>query len=1112
MSLGPMVIVGCGGSGGAVVTALRNKLENHLRRSGWTEGLPTAWQLIWADTPSEREDMAQFGPAIPKEDYVCLSKQIPSVSQVHASVSTFLGKNRLSEIAGWGPNPTITVPVNKGAGQWRAVGRLAAIMSLASLGDRVDHAMKQISLGQGQLDRLVSHLGADGSAQPDPLVIVISSLAGGTGSGVFLDICDVIRAKKPELSNKLVGILFTAEIFNHLNLPGLEYNTVGALSELCAGYFAPPQEFPRIFDGAFTKQAVNKAPRGVTFPFIIGKKTFDGSSLDSTNDVYRSVTETLSSMFTNSAVYDEFTGKLITNWPSEQINHGINEGRGAFLNKQDGGEDVPLDGVVSSFGSARLCVGSEMFSEYAAHRMARDVVQFMHSGFLDMGKKSLGDQQASAQEVLRYFRERHGLAFIRACGLEEVNAPGENRDQILERLIPDSELRNKRIEDFIETLRTTVASGIPKELFPAQVESHVKNIYFTQEPAFVDQINAALDAKTRQFIDEVPSQVIAETSSYMAAYGVPVATEMIRCLDEHLESASRELQAEIQNYENLVSKWESNVASVFSKLRPKDKVDGRSTYTRDACQQAASRGYGNALIAVRKRAIELIADLRRQVLKSILLKLEQVSESLSGPEGINAVSSWPIDGGVPPRFAPSPLDFCLVEAGDWPKLYDDLLLNTVRRDDTSLNDPTDYVRRVIGSGGFPAEAFGSTQVASKALTVKNSWTRSSPIEFETAISVEDILSRAQLWINRVGTPLGDFSNIKLRAYLSESDASGNPEPEHISRMNKFNDKLDSALRFAQPLVFVDQSTFTAILGKPDATTLTTKMINEQMPFPPGSAARLRAEETLKGIPGVLGSNHQDTASFFSQGADTESVLFVSRLSGAVHPMLLASVTAPIHKQWTNATLDKQLASGVWQYRRARSLTDFIPVRPRVRQSLMRGWITGRLLGLISPPQAKVGPKIVYNGSPVEFLWPTVEHQNHPNLVDEPRKHLPAVLETISVAALLAGQSPETIWAYEALYKVGEDYAPIIRNYIRTGSSEGEIEGAAIVARVLGSDAQSIEDRRIALKLKLEVNKQNYKDQLGKIDQFGFELFEEIIAEIEQLEVAVQAPDNAGGDF
>jgi hypothetical protein len=123
-----------------------------------------------------------------------------------------------------------------------------------------------------------------------------------------------------------------------------------------------------------------------------------------------------------------------------------------------------------------------------------------------------------------------------------------------------------------------------------------------------------------------------------------------------------------------------------------------------------------------------------------------------------------------------------------------------------------------------------------------------------------------------------------------------------------------------------------------------------------------------------------------------------------------------------------------------------------------------------------------------------------------------VLETISVAALLAGQSPETIWAYEALYKVGEDYAPIIRNYIRTGSSEGEIEGAAIVARVLGSDAQSIEDRRIALKLKLEVNKQNYKDQLGKIDQFGFELFEEIIAEIEQLEVAVQAPDNAGGDF
>ena len=324
MSLGPMIVIGCGGSGGAVITALRNKLDNHLRRSGWTEGIPSAWQLIWADTPSVPDFMGQYGPQIPKEDYVCLSQRVPKVKEVHDAVTTFLGEDRLSEISSWAPDPSIPVPIDLGAGQWRAVGRLAAIMSLSGLANRVGHAMSQISLGQGQLQRLVKQLGVEESPTSEPLVVIVSSLAGGTGSGVFLDICDIIRAKEPDLSNKIVGILFTAEIFEDLNLAGLQYNTVGALSELCAGYFSPAQAFPRIFEGAFSKQAMNNEPRGVSFPFLIGKRTFDGNKLNSTNDVYRSVTETLSSMFTNEAVFDEFAGKMLTNWASEQSNHSVN--------------------------------------------------------------------------------------------------------------------------------------------------------------------------------------------------------------------------------------------------------------------------------------------------------------------------------------------------------------------------------------------------------------------------------------------------------------------------------------------------------------------------------------------------------------------------------------------------------------------------------------------------------------------------------------------------------------------------------------------------------------------------------------------------------------------
>ena len=45
-----------------------------------------------------------------------------------------------------------------------------------------------------------------------------------------------------------------------------------------------------------------------------------------------------------------------------------------------------------------------------------------------------------------------------------------------------------------------------------------------------------------------------------------------------------------------------------------------------------------------------------------------------------------------------------------------------------------------------------------------------------------------------------------------------------------------------------------------------------------------------------------------------------------------------------------------------------------------------------------------------------------------------------------------------------------------------------------------------------MNRKQYEGLLGKIDQFGFELYEEIIAEILLLEATVKSPDDTGGDF
>jgi len=337
-------------------------------------------------------------------------------------------------------------------------------------------------------------------------------------------------------------------------------------------------------------------------------------------------------------------------------------------------------------------------------------------------------------------------------------------------------------------------------------------------------------------------------------------------------------------------------------------------------------------------------------------------------------------------------------------------------------------------------------------------------------------------------------------------------------MARFSDCLDGALRFAKPLVYVDQSTFNSIIGKPEAASLGTVLIKEPMPFLPKSSVRNTAEEILKSVPGVIESpKHVDT--FFFEGADVESVLFVSRIKGAVHPMLFSSVTAPIHQRWSTASQDGKISAGVWEYRRARQLDDFIPVRPRVRKSLIRGWIVGRLLGLITAPQEDsseesltIGPKIIYKGRDAQFLWPPTYRGDVQALVGNPRQHLPAILESMSIAMLLAGQSADVIGAYEALYILGEKYETIIQKYIRTGTCEGEIEGAAIVKKIVGVDDQSISDRRDGLKTKLEANRKQYEERIGDSSLYGFELFEEIVFQIVNLETAVHTRDDDGGDF
>jgi len=320
-----MIIIGCGGSGGKTVQMLRHSLNRRLERSNWNGGFPAAWQLLYIDTPTSQEAPLPGVPSLPSSDYISLSEDFPKYDQLLNFLTT-KADGHLERLEGWIPEPPLQVPLREGAGQMRALGRAVGLTQYGSVASRVGTALASAQRGVTELAQLSAVLEPNVQATPDddqdPFVVVISSMAGGTGAGIFIDICDVVRAVDPNLTNRIMGVLFTAEVFRNLkNADGLQPNSLAVISELMSGQFEPRPLEPTFAATSVSSNAAVVAQSGPSYPFVVGMSTLAGKPLELINDCYRSVSETLLSMMTSSTVSHKLTAYVTANWESEQQNN-----------------------------------------------------------------------------------------------------------------------------------------------------------------------------------------------------------------------------------------------------------------------------------------------------------------------------------------------------------------------------------------------------------------------------------------------------------------------------------------------------------------------------------------------------------------------------------------------------------------------------------------------------------------------------------------------------------------------------------------------------------------------------------------------------------------------
>jgi hypothetical protein len=192
----PTLIVGIGGSGKLTCKFLKKKFQERFPKE-WLEpatGLPPIVDIVVIETEPGREKEETRLPELP--DVLTIAAHVNEDTLKAMQKSTYLNKN--PEIKNWLSAPLPIDAIIGGAGQIRQAGRLAFFYHRKAFGrieeiifSKIDNIKSDLAMSK------MRKLSNDQVNIPDTRVrcYIISSVCGGTGSGMLLDIAGLVKKK-----------------------------------------------------------------------------------------------------------------------------------------------------------------------------------------------------------------------------------------------------------------------------------------------------------------------------------------------------------------------------------------------------------------------------------------------------------------------------------------------------------------------------------------------------------------------------------------------------------------------------------------------------------------------------------------------------------------------------------------------------------------------------------------------------------------------------------------------------------------------------------------------------------------------------------------------------
>lgn len=1003
------LVIGVGGSGGNTVRYVARELERRLMGTGWTGGLPQAWRFVHIDVREQDNDLDGTMPrSLQRVDSHLGLANYPEKYQYYDGMVT--SDQRLLEAsARWRPDPSgrFSNPY-EGAGQLRAVGRIITITQLGRVARMVDEALTAMATNEAnaELDDLARHLGASAGAPPAQpgRAIVISSLGGGAGSGAYLDIIQLLRARATATAAWLgepLSVLFASDIFTALppgSRKGVEPNSLAAISELVAAYehqgpLDPTEAAAAELGGGAGALSGMLAP---PYNMIIGRKNAN-LDLGSTSAVYAATGKALAAFMGSPLVQKDFDTYLTTNWSGPPLRISI----------LTPGEVHPC----SSFGYGSVTLGRTLLARYGAEVLAGRVLQRLTRGHLEDVPPGAFIREETVIASRAHEREP---SFFEASGLWEL---GLDHNQVLDalrdRVAKGRALDNLRekVLEAVRERRTKLGTGEWKALFWETFDVEA-NAYITSEASSVAQ-------RSREWASGVQERLIRAVETEIAFGGLPLTIELLDRLAGQVTEAVKELQrADHEFREKEEGGFQKSAAAIFDNLKEKTIGSAHACFDQAATdrRKALSRRTEADLYAF---AADLLGDVNDRCLaplrQAVSTLLSSLTTDLAQAETRRHVDQWST-GPLGIHLRPTPNEELLDPPEEFPSLLADRLVSTFEV--AAPEDAISLAVREIVSGVWASRDNPDEEaVQSQLFATLRTWSparseartegrSSSSAMFSSGLTALDLLDWATGWVQNRRGPVSETVRQSLRDWLDPS------EPSAAERAERFVGAFTRALKHGSPMVSVSSRALAAAHQVEGRPALGQHPISSPIPLASNHRARERVEQALRDV-GVDAGKLPD---FFDPNYSGGEVEIVSFLSECVHPVVFDSIFTPISQDWVAKRGNAQLRREWWLHRRGRSLQYFTPAPPSVQAAMVRGWLTARALGYVPSDPREWEDRPLSIWSPQGRLsFPSVQFSDP----SDPRAVLPSLFEALPLAYVsLSGGDRSEIAAYERLAELG----------------------------------------------------------------------------------------------